>query len=295
MQHGPGFDGHADMNYNTGTKAGCCRGSACGRFRQARTINGGTSMGRLYDRADIYDLIESEERTEKIREDWKQFLGDRQIRTFLDVIIGTGSMSLPLQELGITVFGSDLSESMLSACRAKADAKGKPAELRCSDFRGLSCWKGRLFDCVASTGNALGYVSNDDVARTLRQMDSLVKPGGYLCFDSRNWEKIRRERQRFYLYNPFFRGDTRINLVQVWDHNPDGSVTFNLLYTFERDGRIFQKEIFEEHYHPFTLDMVLRAFSEMGYGSIEIRPVPCEIPETDFEKIDWYRIIAQKQ
>ena len=252
-------------------------------------------MGKLYDRADIYDLIDSEKRTETIRKDWEQFLGNRQIRTFLDVSIGTGSMTFPLQELGITVFGSDLSESMLSGCEAKAAAKQKPVELRCSDFRDLSCWNGQLFDCVASTGNALGYVPNDDVVKTLRRMDSLVKPGGYLCFDSRNWEKIQRERQRFYLYNPFFRDGTRINLVQVWDHLPDGSITFNLLYTFERECKIVQKEIFEEHYHPFKLETVLRTLSDMGYGSVEIRPVPCEITETDFDKIDWYRLIARKQ
>ena len=203
-------------------------------------------------------------------------------------------MTLPLQELGITVYGSDLSEAMLSRCTAKADAKHNPVELRCSDFRDLSCWKGQLFDCVASTGNALGHVSNDDVVRTLRQMDSLVRPGGYFCFDSRNWEKIQRERQRFYLYNPFFRDETRINLVQVWDHNPDGTITFNLLYTFELDNRIVQKEIFEEHYHPFRLEMVLRTLSEMGYAGVDLRPFPCSITETDFDKIEWYRIIAQK-
>ena len=34
---------------------------------------------------------------------------------------------------------------------------------------------------------------------------------------------------------------------------------------------------------------------EMGYGAPEVKPVPCFFPETDFSKIDWYRIIAQKQ
>ena len=252
-------------------------------------------MSKLYDRAEIYDLIDSEKRIEITRKDWKQFLGDRQIRTFLDVSIGSGSMTLPLQELGVTVYGSDLSESMLSRCKVKAAAKQKPVELHCCDFRDLSCWSGQLFDCVASTGNSLGYVPNDDVIQTLMRMDSLVKSGGYLCFDSRNWEKIQRERQRFYLYNPFFHDGTRINLVQVWDHNPDGTITFNLLYTFERDCKIVQKEIVEEHYHPFKMEMILHALSEMGYSSIELRPVPCEIPETDMAKIDWYRIIAQKQ
>ena len=203
-------------------------------------------------------------------------------------------MTLPLQELGIEIFGSDLSEAMLARCRAKAEAKQKPVVLQQSDFRDLSCWKGQQFDCVASTGNALGYVSQADILVTLKQMDSLVKPGGYICFDSRNWEKIQREKQRFYLYNPFFRDGNRINLVQVWDHNPDGSITFNLLYTFERDNRIFQKEIFEEHYHPFPRKLIDDALAGLGYHSIELRPVPSNIPETEFSKMDWYRVIAQK-
>lgn len=251
-------------------------------------------MDKLYDRAEIYDLIESDARNESIRRDWAAFLGARAIGTLLDVSIGTGGMTLPLQEMGIEVFGSDLSEAMLARCREKAAKKGRPVELRQADFRDLGCWAGRQFDCVASTGNALGYVENGDVLTTLERMYALVKPGGYLCFDSRNWEKIQRERQRFYLYNPFFHGDDRVNLVQVWDHNDDGSITFNLLYTFERDGRIFQKEIFEEHYHPFSLSLATDHLRSLGYTDLTLRPVPSNLPETDFSKIDWYRLMARK-
>ena len=56
-------------------------------------------MEKLYDRADIYDLIESDGRTETIRNDWKEFLGGKPIRTLLEVSIGSGGMTLPLQEL----------------------------------------------------------------------------------------------------------------------------------------------------------------------------------------------------
>ncbi len=251
-------------------------------------------MSQLYDRAEIYDLIESDQRTDTIRRDWKAFLGDREIHTMLDVSIGTGGMTLPLQELGIEISGSDLSEAMLARCRMKADAKGNPVELKCSDFRDLSCWDGRAFDCVVSTGNALGYVSNDDILTALEKMDRLVKPGGYLCFDSRNWEMIRREKQRFYFYRPFFRDGNRINLVQVWDHNADGSITFNLLYSFEKDNNIFQREIFEEHYHPFGINLALDKMREMGYDNIAIQPVPCFMEEKNFSKIDWYRVIGHK-
>jgi hypothetical protein len=82
--------------------------------------------------------------------------------------------------------------------------------------------------------------------------------------------------------------------VQVWDHNADGTITFNLLYSFEKDDRIFHKEFFEEQYIPFDKDMVIQKMMEMGYAHIRIRPVPCEKDETDFSKIDWYRVIGQK-
>lgn len=251
-------------------------------------------MEKLYDRADIYDLIESEKRTEIIRNDWKTFLGDRPIRSFLDVSIGTGGLTLPLQELGLEIYGSDLNGAMLDRCRAKARAKQRPADLRQSDFRDLSCWDGMEFDCVASTGNSLAYVSNEDVAAALRRMSALVKPGGYLCFDSRNWEKILREKQRFYFYNPFFRDDTRINLMQVWDHHADGSVTFNLLYSFERENLVVQREIFEEHYQPFSFRLAEQTLLDLGYSGLTVRSHPCADPEVPFEQMDWYRLIARK-
>ena len=252
-------------------------------------------MEKLYNQSEIYDLIETERRTGIIRSDWKAFLGDQPIRTLLDVSIGTGAMTLPLQELGITVSGSDLSDNMLSRCKMKAEQKGLPVELKRSDFRDLSCWDGQLFDCVVSTGNSIAYVPNEDIHGVLERMNSLVKPGGYICFDSRNWEKIRREKQRFYFYSPFFREDYRVNLVQVWDYNNDDTITFNLLYSFERDNRVFRREIFEEHYYPFKKDLALDKLASMGYGEFQLKPLPCEEDETDFDKIDWYRVIAKKK
>lgn len=252
-------------------------------------------MGKLYERAEIYDLIESEQRSEFVKNDWKEFFGDIEIHTLLDVSIGSGGLTLPLRDLGIKIYGSDLSETMLERCKKKASAKGFEIELKCSDFRDLSCWDGMKFDCVASTGNSLGYVENSDIVKALEQMDALVKKGGYICIDSRNWEKIQKETQRFYFYNPFFKDGNRINLTQVWDHNSDGSITFNLLYSFEKDGKIFQREVFEEHYNPFPYELIEKQLRKMGYGPIRLRSLPCCNPEPDFEKIEWYHLIARKQ
>lgn len=251
-------------------------------------------MSSLYDRADIYDLFENEERYQAYKEHWKTIFKDKDIKTMLDVSIGSGSVTLPVTDLGIVLKGSDLSEEMLKNCAEKAEKAGRSVELKCSDFRDLSCFGNETFDLVASTGNSLGYVDNEDVLLTLEQMDRHVKKGGYLYFDSRNWEKIKRENQRFYFYNPFFAGEDRVNIVQLWDYNPDGTMTFNIAYTFERNNQIFQKELFKEHYHPFSKDMALEKLGEMGYENVEILCFPSQFKMPEFERVDWYSVVARK-
>lgn len=250
-------------------------------------------MGSLYDRADIYDLLETEERFALYRRHWERVLEGTGIRSLLDVSIGSGCVTLPLAELGVELWGSDLSGEMLGSCRRKAESRGLSLGLRRSDFRDLSCWSGMRFDCVASTGNSLPYVENGQLLDVLGKMDALVEPGGYLYFDVRNWDRILRERQRFYLYNPFFDGETRINLVQVWDYLEGGDMTFHLLYTFERENRIFQKEVFDEHYFPVARQLLLDRLEELGYGAIRLGCFPAFL-DRDAESADWYWVLAKK-
>lgn len=56
----------------------------------------------------------------------------------LDVSIGTGSLTLPLAELGFFLCGSDLSSSMLSKCAENARSKGLEVRLLECDFRRLN-------------------------------------------------------------------------------------------------------------------------------------------------------------
>lgn len=248
-------------------------------------------MGSLYDRADIYDLFEDDARYQAYKKHWQSIFDGKNVMTMLDVSIGSGSLTIPVTDLGIELSGSDLSETMLEKCKKKTNHS---IELKCCDFRDLSCWRDKKFDVVASSGNSLGYVKNNDVMLTLEQMDAHVKDGGYLYFDSRNWDKIIAEHQRFYFYNPLFDGDNRVNVMQIWDYNEDASITFNIVYTFEKENQIFQKEIFEEHYNPISKDMLVDKLFAMGYTQIELKCFPAYFPDIEFEKMEWYSVIARK-
>ncbi len=255
-------------------------------------------MAKLYDRADLYDLLENEQRYQIAKRHWERVLRGRRVQTLLDVSVGSGNLTLPLAELGVELHGSDLSEAMLERCREKAGKREIPINLRLSDFRRLdeAFDGGAVFDCVASTGNSLPYVTNAEVPDVLAQMDRLVRPGGYLYLDLRNWDRILETKQRFYLYNPtFLDNGMRMNLVQVWDRHGDGSMTFNLLYTFERENRIVQKEIFEEHYFPIKKQQLLEELERLDYEEIELMCLPAFLDGVKPENAEWYCMLAHKQ
>ena len=86
-------------------------------------------MASVYDRADIYDLLEDENRYAAYKKHWETVLDGKNVKTLLDVSIGSGSVTLPLVDLGVRLTGCDLSESMLRI----AAKKPPPGRWR-------SCW-----------------------------------------------------------------------------------------------------------------------------------------------------------
>ena len=95
-------------------------------------------MASVYDRSDIYDLFDSPKKDDMTKAHWEAVLSGLSVRTALDVSIGTGSLTLPLAALGVLLYGSDLSETMLARCREKAAERGLCVDLRQSDFRDVS-------------------------------------------------------------------------------------------------------------------------------------------------------------
>ncbi len=247
----------------------------------------------LYERPDIYDIVYKKENSESLEKHYVNVLGDKNIETVHDCSIGTGHLTFVLSDLGYKVSGSDLSQEMLENARKNAEERNINIELTQSDFRQVSSSISGKFDCVMSTGNSLAHVNNTDVVRAIDSMTELVKEGGYIYFDTRNWDKILDTRKRFFCYNPFFRGEERINLTQVWDYVSEEQVIFNLLYTFEKNNRIYKQEEVKTSYCPVRKDLLINHLESIGYAEIEVNSF-LNPKVTEFEEMDWYYVIAKK-
>ena len=98
------------------------RPSAKSAERGARSniLSGGAcSMASVYDRTDIYDLFDSPKKDAQTLSHWQTVFDGRPIRSALDVSIGTGSLTLPLGQLGVSLYGSDLRAAACSRAAAK--------------------------------------------------------------------------------------------------------------------------------------------------------------------------------
>lgn len=248
-------------------------------------------MDNLYNNGMLYDITYDAGMDSRVKKYWEHIFEGCSIKTVHDCSIGTGQLTLALGLMGYELSGSDLSEEMLECCKKNASSRSLDISLRKCDFRKLSEVYDTVFDCVLSTGNSLPHVNNEDVRKALAGMDRLVAPSGYLYFDTRNWDKILREHQRFFFYQPWILEKERINLTQVWDYNTDGTMTFNLLYTFEKEQKLYKKEVKSVSYYPISGSLLESYISDMNYRILKKEP---HFQKCDINDCDWYYILAQK-
>lgn len=76
-------------------------------------------MSSIYDKVDIYDLLENHEHLEAYKKNWETLLQGKNISSFFDVSIGSESVTLPLCEMDIQLYGLDLNENMLERCNKR--------------------------------------------------------------------------------------------------------------------------------------------------------------------------------
>ena len=100
----------------------------------------------------------------------------------LDCACGTGRDLSIFHSLGLDVFGSDLSESMLAQAKINTEASDIP--LRKVDFTKLQENYNIIFDAVVCLNNSINELLNDSgTLQALRSIKSILHPNGILIFD----------------------------------------------------------------------------------------------------------------
>jgi glycine/sarcosine N-methyltransferase len=162
-----------------------------------------------------------------------QAVGARRV---LDAACGTGKHVLALTEAGYDVTGADLSTGMIAQARRQAAATGNRVRFEVAGFGQLHDRLGDGFDALLCLGNSLPHVlTAETLHATLADFAAVLRPGGLLLIQSRNFDAVMNARARWIGPQGHTEGDHERLFVRFYDFNPDGTLTFNVV-SLQRTG-----------------------------------------------------------
>ncbi|SHJ11210.1 class I SAM-dependent DNA methyltransferase [Lutispora thermophila] len=141
--------------------------------------------------AQIYDSLMDEVDYEK----WAKYLQDIMhynnvtARHVLDLACGTGNITIPLSQLGYSLWGVDISEQMLSIAENKARVYGERIRFLRQDMRNLSLTKS--FDAVVCACDGVNYITDEkELIQVFKEVYKILNPGGIFIFDISSFFKL---------------------------------------------------------------------------------------------------------
>ena len=193
-------------------------------------------------------------------------------RSVLDLGCGTGVFALMLADRGVDVIGVDPAGASLDVARAKpgaervrwihGDASAIPASVS--------------VDAVTMTANvAQVFLTDADWLATLAAVRRVLRPGGWLVFESRDperraWEEWTEERTRSTTQIPGVGAVT--DWVEVTEVDEErGLVSFESPNVFEADGAVITARSTLRFRSREQLEASLR---QSGFEVVEVRDAP---------------------
>jgi SAM-dependent methyltransferase len=219
----------------------------------------------------------------------------------IDVACGTGMHAIELARRGYKVVGADLSAPMIERARENASTLrqaqdeaqdsaagievhfvvagfGELAEkLALSPVEGLALSPALSpvegvsgqFDAVLCLGNSLPHVlSAADLSDALADFATVLRPGGLLLIQNRNFDAVLARRERFMGPEAHREGDREWLFVRFYDFNPGGTITFNMV-VLRRDGKgNWSQQIEATELRPLTYSELSASLTATGFTDI---------------------------
>jgi glycine/sarcosine N-methyltransferase len=151
---------------------------------------------------DDYDLVISwEERLRREEPFFEVAFADHGVASVLDAACGTGMHAVAFARRGLRTAAADLSPAMIDRAREHARAAGVNVAWTVAGFGTLAdACPGEVgaFDAVTCLGNSLPHLPDDAALdAALADMAMMLRPGGVLVVQDRNYDRVLAERVRF--------------------------------------------------------------------------------------------------
>ena len=210
--------------------------------------------------------------------------------SILDCACGIGSDAIALASRGYAVHGTDASPGLVDQARIRAEEAGVEVRFAACRWEELpERFPDERFDLVLCLGNSISHSPDEGaMLRSLGAMRDVLKDGGTLVVDSRNWEKLRRERPRFSTPDRVMERDgKRCVTIRIWgfpDRWEEPHAMDVALLFLDEDGGVTHR-LHKISYQPVRVETLRNRLEEAGLAHAQ----------TDYaEDADWYEVWAQR-
>ncbi|WP_411379642.1 class I SAM-dependent methyltransferase [Pseudomonas sp. MPB26] len=184
------------------------------------------------------ELIDWKKRKEGERGFFENLLRKHGVRSVIDVSTGSGFHAVQLKKAGFDVVATDGSSTMLTKARANFREHEVGIESHYRDWHSLDPQELGQFDAVVCLGSSLCHVFEaHERLKVLAKFRALLKPGGLLIVDQRNFFAIRAGNYKA-SGNYYYCGtNASVSLGQVDEH------ICEFIYSFD-DAEQFRLQVY---------------------------------------------------
>jgi SAM-dependent methyltransferase len=242
------------------------------------------SLGSDYDR-----MVSWQARLAREEDFFRRVFEENDVRSVLDAACGTGVHAVGFARRGLRSAGADLSPAMIDQARENAHAAGVDVDLQVAAFGGLAERFTGPFDAVTCLGNSLPHLLNDSsLAEALSDFALLLRPGGVLVIQNRNYDRLLRERQRFMPVSAREDAEGETLFLRITDFMPSAeevseTIEFTLV-TLKKRGGSWSQSARTTPLRAMRRVTLERALTGSGFSSAQVygsfSMAPYDAPDT---------------
>jgi SAM-dependent methyltransferase len=170
---------------------------------------------------------------------------------------------------GYEVVGADLSAPMIERARENAAAEKVDIRFEVAGFGGLNTQVGTGFDTLLCLGNSLPHVSSAEALNeALADFAAVLRPGGLLLIQNRNFDAVLARRKRFMGPETYREGDREWLFVRFYDFNPDGTITFNMVVLHRDAEGKWSQQVEATRLRPLVHSELIASLTAAGFTGI---------------------------
>jgi 2-polyprenyl-3-methyl-5-hydroxy-6-metoxy-1,4-benzoquinol methylase len=189
----------------------------------------------------------------------------------LDCSCGIGVHAIALAQRGFSVWGTDSSPGMIARAGERSAERGTGISFTVSTWIQLPTAFHQEFDVAFCLGNSIGHCSSrEEMIASFQGIHAILSENAMLVVDSRNWEKLCRDRTRFTILGIRVRNGMRCIPLYVWNFPAlfEEENLIDVVLIFENQGAVYERH-YPITYHPYRYGELCERLGEAGFIDIK--------------------------